>query len=105
MGEEDKKEEYKIKAGEFGFFKGLDDKDFDYKDLINKGKITVLTGKNGCGKTQILKYIELNNRKETIFSSTIIQKEENKKNAGIESFLNNLILELKIIDTKNCPNG
>ena len=115
MGEEDKKEEYKIKAGEFGFFKGLDDKDFDYKDLINKGKITVLTGKNGCGKTQILKYIAKKHANETIFNTTEFEKSENKNRFGKDykeykaetssDFLNEILFETRLKNKTELTNA
>jgi energy-coupling factor transporter ATP-binding protein EcfA2 len=115
MGEEDKKEEYKIKAGEFGFFKAEDDKDLDYKDLINKGKITVLTGKNGCGKTQILKYIAKKHANETIFNTTEFEKSENKNRFGKDykeykaetssDFVNEILLETRLKNKTELTNA
>ncbi len=115
MGEEDKKEEYKIKAGEFGFFKAEDDKDLDYKDLINKGKITVLTGKNGCGKTQILKYIAKKHANETIFNTTEFEKSENKNRFGKDykeykaetssDFLNEILFETRLKNKTELTNA
>ena len=88
-----------IAKNRYGFFEDIK------LDFVNKGqgKIICLTGTNGTGKTQILSHIESVKRKETIFSSTTINKELNKK--GLEDFINELIKELNLKNHTELENA
>jgi ABC-type branched-subunit amino acid transport system ATPase component/L-rhamnose mutarotase len=88
-----------IAKNRYGFFEHIN------LDFVNKGqgKIICLTGTNGTGKTQILSHIESVKRKETIFSSTMINIQSEKQE--LDDFIKDLIEDLGIKNVTDLDNA